>query len=422
MSTFSLTSAVNLFKIKYFKVSENVYNSANVIQGRIKKNYNFTGKNAYIATPMSFSGGVGSGSLPTAGVADYKDATFSAKSVYATCEVQREAIKASANDEGAFVRATKETVQKCVESYMRNASRIFFGDGSGILGRGDGTGANVSGLGTTASPYVVVIPLSLWNEANFEEKDLVQIVTAISDSPLTNYGGAAETTKLEIVEVVPSSRTVKLVGTSVRLAALTGSGPLAATDGISLQGSYQNDPMGLGGVEAFSSAATGSLYNIAYQRRWSMYVKNAAGAGLLTDDMNEVSLEVEKRCGKAINMIVTSYTQYRKFLNQLEDQKRYCLPAREASLKGIVSFSGVEFMTSSGPVGVFPDRFCAADRMYFLNDNQIEAHHRPGFGWFDDDGTIFLRTSGDSYEARYGGYYENYIVPSFHGCIKGLAL
>ena len=33
-----------LFKIKYEKLSENVYNSANVLLGRVKKSYNFTGR------------------------------------------------------------------------------------------------------------------------------------------------------------------------------------------------------------------------------------------------------------------------------------------------------------------------------------------------------------------------------------------
>ena len=60
--------------------------------------------------------------------------------------------------------------------------------------------------------------------------------------------------------------------------------------------------------------------------------------------------------------------------------------------------------------------------MYMLNDNFIEIKHRPDFGWFDDDGSVFLRTaSQDAYEARYGGYLEAYVVPSFHGVISGLA-
>jgi hypothetical protein len=90
---------------------------------------------------------------------------------------------------------------------------------------------------------------------------------------------------------------------------------------------------------------------------------------------------------------------------------------------GKVSFKGVEFMSSAGAVGVFPERFCQEDRMYFLNDNYIECHHRPDFGWFEDDGTVFLRdSSSDSYSARYGGYLETYIVPNFHGVISGLAI
>src|SRR3990172_529210 len=123
--SFNLTDATNLFKIKYGKLSDNVYNSANVMLGRIKKDHNFTGKRMDVSVPQSFQGGVGSGSLPTANKADYGLAQISAKKVYAVTEIEREAIKASMNDEGAFVRGTKETVEKAVESFMRNASRIL---------------------------------------------------------------------------------------------------------------------------------------------------------------------------------------------------------------------------------------------------------------------------------------------------------
>ncbi|MCK5666375.1 MAG: hypothetical protein KAI17_22950, partial [Thiotrichaceae bacterium] len=83
----------------------------------------------------------------------------------------------------------------------------------------------------------------------------------------------------------------------------------------------------------------------------------------------------------------------------------------------------VEFMSTRGPIGIFADRFCDDDRMYFLNDNFIEVHHRPDFGWFDDDGTVFLRESNsDEDSARYGGYFQNYITPTAHGVLTGLAV
>src|SRR6056297_1120821 len=141
---FNLTDQTELFKINYYKKSENMYNSDNVLDGTIKKRYDFTGKSRFVATPLSFSGGVGSGTLPKANAGTYGDALITSKRVYARAQVERESIKASANDAGAFVRATRETVQKCVESYMRNCSRILFGNGSGVLGLGDDT-TNVSG-------------------------------------------------------------------------------------------------------------------------------------------------------------------------------------------------------------------------------------------------------------------------------------
>jgi hypothetical protein len=122
------------------------------------------------------------------------------------------------------------------------------------------------------------------------------------------------------------------------------------------------------------------------------------------------------------NLIITSFTQFRKLLNILEDQKQYLLDPRAQDLVGKISFKGIEFMSAAGPVGIFPERFCEDDRVYLLNDNFISIHHRPDFGFFDDDGTVFLRdASSDSYSFRYGGYLEAYIVPPMHGVITGLA-
>lgn len=424
MAQFNLTDQTNLFKINYYKKSENMYNSANVCNGRIRKRYDFTGKQRFVATPLSFSGGVGASLLPVSNAGDYQGAIITSKKVYATCEIEREAIKASKDSAGAFVQATKETVKKTVESYMRNDSRILFGDGTGILGRGDGA-TNVTGAGSTANPYVVKIRAAGtqggWKEANFEEKDHIQVVTGMNAGDNlggTAEGGTATTNLLEVVAVDPSANTVSLVGTSAVLAALAGVGPMLTTSGFCMQRSYLSEPVGLDGVVNVSS---GTLYNITVQRRWQSYISDEGGAGINVDKMNKAMLNVEKKFGKAPNLIITSYAQFQNILALLEDQKVYNLPNR--NIKGNLSFQGVEFMSTRGPIGIFVDRFCEDDRIYFLNDNYIERHHRPGFGWFDDDGTVFLRkTDEDAYNARYGGYYENFITPTAHGLLKNLAV
>jgi len=397
MAEFNLVDQTNLFKINYYKKSDNMYNSANVLQGRIKKRYDFTGKQRFVSTPMSFSGGVGSGSLPTSNAGNYKGAIIESKSVYATCQIERESIKASANNAGAFVQATKETVKKTVESYMRNSSRILFGTGDGSLGVIDAGGVTDNGGGN----YTLVISAATWKEANFEEKDYINIETGVSDL-------------FEIESVAPATR-------EVTVQRITGAQVPVATDELFMQGSEGNDPMGLKGVADVAIAQAGTLYGIAYERRWSMTEEDAGGAGITVDRMNQVMLDVERKFGQTPNMIMCGYAQFQNILALLEDQKVYNLPNR--NVKGNLSFQGVEFMSTRGPIGIFVDRFCEDERVYFLNDNFIECHHRPDFGWFDDDGTVFLRKDGiDSYEARYGGYYENYITPTAHGVLHNLAI
>lgn len=416
MANFNLVDQTNLFKINYYKKSENLYNSANVLNGRMRKRYDFTGRQRFVSNPFSFSGGVGSGRLPQANAGQYEGSIIESKKVYARAEIDRESIKASANNAGAFVQATKETVKKTVESHMRNDSRILFGTGDGLLGRGDGTGANVAGNGSVGTPYVVEIPASEFKLENWEEKDFVQMVVATAPE-----GGTAITNLLEIVAVDRANRLISLVGTSPRLAALTGVGPLAATDEIAMQRSYNNDPVGLKQIADLSAAGAGTLYGINIQRRWSMTVDAAGGAGITVDRINGLFLDVERVSGWVPNMIMVGFAQYRNLLALMEDQKVYNLPNR--NIKGNLSFQGIEFMTSRGPVGVFVDRFVEDDTLYALNDNYMERHHRPDFGWFDDDGTVFLRMADDdAYEARYGGYYQNYIIPTMQGVIRGLAV
>ena len=386
----SLSEVSALFKIKYEKLSENVYNSSNVLLGRVKKSYNFTGKRLSIAIPQSFAGGVGSGALPTANTAIYGDAQIEAKKMYAVVEIDRETIKASLSDEGAFVRATKEVVQKGVESFMRNLSRALFNDGSGKLGTCSGAPSVVSGN--------TVVTLSDFKEANLEERDLVNI----------DSGTAA----IEILEVDPDNSQVTLKGDV--------SATAVDTAILYMQGSKDNDPEGLKGV---LDATSGQNYGIDVGRRWKAAQKTSAGA-ISTDTLNEMMLKVKKQCGKSPNLIVTSFKQYEKILNLIDDKVQYKVETR-AGLKGKngvpLSFSGIQFMSIDGPVGIFPERFVEDDRLYLLNDAHIHIHHRPDFGWFDDDGTVFLRKSNsDAYEARYGGYLQIYINPCFHGVISGL--
>ena len=417
---FSLTETSGLFLTKFQARSVNHYNSQNMLDGRIKKRYDYTGKQMNIETQLSFSGGVGAKLLPKANTSIVEQAVITAKKNYARCYVDRESLKAASSTEGAFQKFMAFPVKKTVESFNRNSSRILFGDGTGVLGRGAGVTA-VTGNGTVATPYIVTMRESDWNVSNFEEQDFIQYVSGLNAGD--NLGGVAEggdtvANLLLLVEVLPATRQLKLVGTSAALAALVaGPAALPTTSGFVMQRSYMAEPQGLKGV---TTATSGSLYGVAVKRRWQSTQVAAGGQGIVTDMINDIILQVEKAVGVPPKMVIANYNQIRKIQAQLEDQKVYNLPNK--NLKGHIGFDGIQIMTSRGAIGLFADRFCDEDKMYFLNDEYITRYHRPDFGWFDDDGTVFLRTPDDedSYEARYGGYYENLIDPTFQAVITGL--
>jgi hypothetical protein len=397
-----------------------MYNSANVLEGRIKKSNDFVGKQMNIETQLSFAGGYGAKLLPQGNPSLVEQAVITAKKHYSRVFVDREGLKAASSSKGAFQTYLGFPIKKTVEDFMRNMSRVLYGDGSAVLGRGAGA-TNVSGAGSSGSPYVVILRASDFNVANFEEKSIVQMVTGLNAGD--NLGGTAEggdatTNLLTISAVVKATRAISLVGTSPVLAALTGVGPLPTTAGIVAQRSYLSEAQGLSGA---LMATSGSLYGLTVQRRWQATQVDAGVSGIVVDMLNDVMLQVEQSFGEAPNMIICNYNQYRKLLAQMEDQKRYNLPNK--NVKGHMGFSGIEYMGTSGSVGIFVDRFCPEDKVFFLNDKHIHRYHRPGGAeWFQDDKTVFLRTvDEDVLEARYGAYMENFITPSAHGVLHNLA-
>ena len=411
-SNFNLTDISDAFKEKYVGPMIDQYNNQNVTWAKIKKSFNFIGKKQYRSLGLSNGAGFGTGSLPTAShdSASYDQAELTHKKVYAVVEIDRLAMKAGKNSEGIFdVSALEHVAKRAVSALNRNMSRILFGAADGALYTGNASNSNVTGAGTAGDPYDVLMDGDatsiVW--ANFEEGDLVNI--------------NSETTDLSIQAVVKTagSEQVQLVGTSSRLGTLAGANPFGASDVIYAQGSKDNDPEALEMV----GNTSGSTYGVSHtQRRFQGNSIAAGGAAISEDLLNELVLTIEEESGKTPDLIVASYYQFRKIKDFMSDHKRIEVMPRDERLVGKVSFSALQFMSASGPVPIVADRFVKKDMVYALNTDHIEAGHAPDWGWFDEDGTIFLRRdSSDKYQARYGGYMEIFIEPRFQGRLTGLA-
>lgn len=400
MASFSIDNSGKLFKVVYDQVGDNTFNSATVLQALIKKRTDFVGKQMNITHRSSFSGGVGASLLPTPNYGALVEPALVRKKVYARVQVDRESVKASATDKGAYLRLMKEAAEQGVLSFSRNVNRILINGGvatGGVLGV-----ANANAGGTAAAPTVVV-SAATWNLANFEEKDYINFST--------------ESSVYEITAITPSTRTLTLTR-------ISGSDDLTAdASGMSIymQNSKDAEPYGLKGV---LDATSSTLYGVTVGRRWQSPFQSAAGgAGITPDMINDGILTIHNAVGESPDLILVGYTQYRKIMDQLEDHKRYPIVGRNGSVKGQVLFNGVEFMSPDGPVPVVFDRMVDSDRVYLLNTKQIHMVSLGKPEWFNDDGTVFMRDpdSTDSYLATYGCYYQNYIVPTYHGVITGLA-
>lgn len=399
----STTSVNNLYKIDYQALGEKVYNNANIFTAMVKKTTHHEGD--VIHRPIHFGfagsvgGGAGSATLPeSSGYKTVNKAIIDVFPIYARAYVDRLSIQKAKSGKNAYFRELNMAISQTLESWNRNRERIWFGDGSGELCAGDGA-TNVTGAGTTASPYTVVLGSSTI-EANVEEDDL------------WNYD--AESTTLRVVSYTPSTFTVELVGTSAGLATLAGSGPVPTTKFFYMQGSKDVEPKGL----AILKKTSGTYYNISIaNRKWKPVQKDASSAAIDETLINEMLANMEIKTGKLPNAVVTSYKQYEKLKNLQVDLKRHAIKAGPAQL----SFPGAMISTDKGDIKVIPNRFCPPGDMYFLNMNHIEVIRTPGGGWFDDDGTVFMRVADlDKYEARYGQYFENYIQPSHQGVIYNL--
>lgn len=402
--TFNLSTQDKFFKVLYEKKSYAVFNTANKLLMKVKKEYNFQGKNKTIEAVLGFSGGVGAGSLPETNVHQEENAVLTRKKLYARTLLDREAMLASKN-QGAFEDASKRQVSKAVESFMRNLSRQLFAFENGMLFQGDNATV-VTGTGTSVDPYIVRALASTFVKGFIEKKDYVNV--------------GAETTQLEITAVNYSTRDISLVGTSATLAAASGGG-LATNAKVYMQKSKDND---LQSILAAVKASGGTLYGITVGPRWQSVQINAANAGITIDLINQCIGDIEFQAGKSPDIIVTSFKQLRKVKNLLDDKLRYCLvsPRDPMFKKAGASFQAVEIQTDAGPIAMIADRMCPDDHMFFLNTEDIVLYGVEPPKWVDEDGRVLLRSSSaDSFEARYAMYGELFIHPNSQGVIYNLA-
>jgi len=402
----------SLFKEMYGSSEDNaLLNVKSPLASIIMKNKKADFVGDQFVAPVRFGSAVGLGyrsvgqNLPTPVAAPRGKAIFQAKRAYGSAEFDREAIKASRNDKGAFAKVTVADVEAVEEGFMLHMiERALFSDSTGKIGEV----STVSGAGTTASPWVITGATTGTNGPKHKKRNY----PAGARLELFTTAGVYQMT----VAVVSASSTTL---TCTTLATGNVATPVAA-DVIYWEGNKDGECVGLAQL---APASAGTLYGLSQTTFPQMRGTRTSITGTIAfDDLNDLVSDLEEEIGSP-DLAICSHSAKALFKNQAEDAKRYSVSEiKTGNVK--VGFKGIELMSDEGAFPMISSQMIPDDEIYFVNTKYLQLVMREDFGWFEDDGIFMLRDQNkDVYGARYGGYFELFCSkPNSVGRLSGFTV
>lgn len=357
----TMTTADNALKSFYLgAVSDMLNTSVNPLLAQIKQSTaDVWGKDVRRLVRYGVNGGVGAGteagSLPTACGNRYMQFVTTLKNLFGSIEISDKAIRASANNEGAFVNLLNDEMDGLVKSSSFNFGRMLFGDGTGKL-------SSVSSIGEDGA-------IQLDSVKNIAEG---MIVDFIAESASTVLAGGRT-----ILSVDRSNKKIIVDGSTLT------STTVPASSRVVMQNSYGLELTGLGALFAES----GTLYGVDKSKNGFMKPYTLSSVGTITETKIQTAIDtVEENSGSKINFIVCSWGVKRALAEQLATNKRVVDTMELNGGYKAMSFNGIPVVT---------DRFCPDGTMYLLNTDDFCLHQLCDWQWLEgEDGKILKQIAG----------------------------
>lgn len=358
----TMETADNALKSFYLDaVSEALNLNVNPLLAQIRQSTaDVWGKDVRKLVRYGVNGGIGAGTetgtLPAAGGNNYVQFVASLKNLYGTIEISDKAMRASANNEGAFVNLLNDEMQSLVRSSAFNFGRMLYGDGSGKL-------CAVSAVDTGNK-------ITVDDVAGIAEGMIVDFYTT-SGAMISGAMGRT------VLSVDRAEKIIVVDGTALNTTIV----PVGSE--VVLQHSHDCEITGLGAL--FSDSDT--LYGVdrAAHPWMKPYVKTEAG--MLDENILQTAIDtIEENSGSKVNFIVCSWGVKRALVAYYNQYKTYA-PTME--IKGgykALSFNGIP---------VVADRFCPAGTLYMLNTDDFCLHQLCDWQWLEnEDGKILKQIAG----------------------------
>ena len=354
----TLTSAESALKTVYLGVVANQLNiNANPLLGKIKQTTkDVWGKEVRKLAPYGINGGIGAGAesdaLPAAAGNNYVQFVSELKNLYGKIELSDKAIRASANNAGAFVNLLNDEMEGLIKASSFNFGRMLYGDGSGLL-------ATVSSFDSSVNA------VTCDSVKNLIEGMVIDVYT--NDTKSAEKSGA----RIKYVDRI-NNKFYTETGVA-----------LTAGDKIYVQNSKDFEITGLGKI--FSNSETLYGLNRADYPWLAPYVKT--GAGEISDSLIQSAVDfLDEVSGSTVNYIACSSAVRRAYQEYLGAYRRNIdIAVLDGGYKAI-SYNGIPLVA---------DRFVADDAMYLLNTDQFTLHQLCDWKWLEgEDGRVIRQNMG----------------------------
>ncbi len=384
----TLQTADNALKSFYLgAVTEALNMKTNPLLAKIQQtSASVVGKDVRKAIRIGINGGIGAGSetgaLPKSAPNEYTQFVATLKNLYGTIEISDKAIRASANNEGAFVNLLNDEMDSLVKSASFNFGRMLFGDGTGriasIVGVAPGNIIFLDSVNGLAEGMIIDVYTEDMKEwSNVFNRRIISI---------------DREEKCIIVDGSEFSEDDAEVGF-----------------GVAIHESAGYEITGLGAL--FSDK---EIYGVDRKASFMKpYISDKVG------DITEAKIQkaidvIEENSGSKVNFIVCSWG-VRRALFEYFKSFNVVLPTMQ--------FDGGFTAMSYNGIPIVVDRFCPAGCMYLLNTDDFKLHQLCDWQWLEgEDGKILKQVPGKPiYTATLVKYAELMCErPNGQGMLKGI--
>lgn len=375
----TLTTISDILKNQYLGPIREQLNNEIVLLSRLEKDdESVVGKNFTIPLHVGRNEGIGStsdgGNLPDAGNQGYKSCIVPMRYQYGRIQLTGPTMKASASNEGAFIRALEAEMKGLARDLKSDLNRQLYGDGSGILATcASATDATTIVVGSTAKLRVGMKIDILVSATGAATAGVVgTFITGITDA------------------------TTFTISTGVTTFASVG-----ATYSVYRSGSRNLELMGLGGIISNADPAGGALQglDVASYAYWKANILTDSSNRAITEALMQTALDTTEQAGAGkTTALYTSYGVRRAYQALLTTTRQY---SNTMELKG--GYKALDY--NSMPL--IADKDAPKSVINFVDEDSLKFYRLADWDWMDQDGAVLSRVAGkDAYEATMFLYSE----------------